>query len=452
MSMFLRNYATGGYERRSLRVGDVAATRIAILLSLIFGACVGLFGVVALVQYTRIAMRRKATADRVKAKVMPMQLAQEAGEGEVEEGTEDEAKAREEEVSKPGFNPFERPLDLVDLLVVNPVRRRFTNSLLKFVRERCRVVPPHTVGRGAGGEDRPHDSGARVAPQPLEGDAAPAAPRLPTLLMSELQRKYSLFCFSNDLVEITSENEIRKLLIEKFDLRVSRRRVQHVLGARWRPEYRVLLEGVSRETPGPNWDALCRELGPKPEEEWSPNVAARVLKVRARSVCAGFARWPPPRGPYHPLHRVPPQAFLENFCETEGAATEKLPLRDETRRRRQRDQEAGKTNQAASGKRPPSPTGEAKSEAVEPSAVGMALEPEVVNLGFRSRFEDFCEALGWKDVEAPAGAYSMAGVTLVDRTESTVRGLGLLDFSSGAKARLSRKFYALEFFTVRLRR
>lgn len=144
------------------------------------------------------------------------------------------------------------------------------------------------------------------------------------------------------------------------------------------------------------------------------------------------------------------QAFLDNFCETEGAATEKLPLRDETRRRRGRDQPVAQAKQEAPDKRPPSPTGEAKSDkAVEVTTVAMALESEVVNLGFHSRFEDFCETLGWSGVEAPAGAYSMAGVTLVDRTESIVRGLGLLDFSSGAKARLSRKFYVLEFFTVR---
>lgn len=279
MTMFLRDYAAGGYEQRPLRVGDLASTQIAILLSLVFGACVGLFGVAVFVQYTRVAMRRKATADRVKAKVMPMQLAQEAEEGEAEEGAEDDAKSREEDVSKPGFNPFERPLDLVDLLVVNPVRRRFTNSLLKFVRERCRVVPPHTVGRGAGGET-PRDGGARVAPQPTD-DNAPARPRLPTLPMSDLQRKYSLFCFSNDLVEITSQNEIRKLLIEKFDLRITRRRIQHVLGARWQPRYSVLVDSITEQTPGPDWEQLRRDLGPKPEESWSPEVAARVLKVRA---------------------------------------------------------------------------------------------------------------------------------------------------------------------------
>jgi len=91
-------------------------------------------------------------------------------------------------------------------------------------------------------------------------------------------------------------------------------------------------------------------------------------------------------------------------------------------------------------------SGKSKSGATSPA--GVTLKMELVNMGFVTRFQSFCSAIGWGLVELEADDYDEAGLSLMDVREQVIVGLKFLDFTAGEKGRTNAKFYALEALAV----
>ena len=114
---------------------------------------------------------------------------------------------------KPSFNPFMQPFILLTMLLVEPVRRRWVNSVAKFVRERLTI------------ED--------LDEPPTSDTEAVAAPASTSLLnsgrkfvyMRNFAQRYELFCMQNHLNMIEDRTEIQRMLISRFNARVTQLQV-----------------------------------------------------------------------------------------------------------------------------------------------------------------------------------------------------------------------------------
>ncbi len=169
---------------------------------------------------------------------------------------------------KPNFNPFETPMEIVDLLFLVPIKRYLLNSVSKFVNERCVVhVAPladddeeeaaaaaqkekeHSTGKvapGAGTEDalvatsmdqsEGVAKGARMGGihvKDMNGNWVQAG-LLPAVLKAEFMERYSQYCYLNNLAEQSNFDLIRQRLIEDFNLRVRSVPEETLRGITWK--------------------------------------------------------------------------------------------------------------------------------------------------------------------------------------------------------------------------
>lgn len=154
-------------------------------------------------RYTRAALRKKRKADAIKQRILDLQI--EARTGVKVART----KSEEEKLNENSMNPLEQPLELIELLVITPIRRQLVDSVKKFVDERCKVVPLPTkqeLLRKKGlpvkddtGTSGGHGAGSRVQPVPT---AFEQGQEEPNLTMDEFVEAYSRFCYKFDLKEV----------------------------------------------------------------------------------------------------------------------------------------------------------------------------------------------------------------------------------------------------------
>ena len=91
-------------------------------------------------------------------------------------------------------SPFRMPLEFISLLVIAPLRKRFVNSLTKFLNERCEHIDDAVGGP--------------------EQDLAIS------MDFEEFLKKYTKFCYRFDLHEITSLSAVQTHLREKHNIAI----------------------------------------------------------------------------------------------------------------------------------------------------------------------------------------------------------------------------------------
>ena len=158
----------------------------------------------AVPRYTRSALQKKRKADAIKQRILDLQI--EARSGVKVKRT----KSEEDKLNENSMNPLEQPLELIELLVITPIRRTVVNSITKFVDERCKVVEKVSKQElmRKKGLPVPDDAGvtgghpgSRVQPVPVGG----ADKGEPELTMDEFVEAYSRFCYKFDLKEVQGE-------------------------------------------------------------------------------------------------------------------------------------------------------------------------------------------------------------------------------------------------------
>ena len=154
-------------------------------------------------RYTRSALQKKRKADNIKQRILDLQV--EARSGVKVKRT----KSEEDKLNENSMNPLEQPLELIELLVITPIRRQLVNSIKKFVDERCKVVPRPTKEelrrlkglpvQDAAGISGGHGSRVQPAQQVMvkSKHAEDAA-----LTMDEFVEAYSRYCYKFDLKEV----------------------------------------------------------------------------------------------------------------------------------------------------------------------------------------------------------------------------------------------------------
>ena len=60
-----------------------------------------------------------------------------------EDDDDDAEEAQEDKAVEESTNAFQYPMQMVDVLVVKPLRRKFSNSLDQFVKQRCFTMNQH---------------------------------------------------------------------------------------------------------------------------------------------------------------------------------------------------------------------------------------------------------------------------------------------------------------------
>lgn len=240
---------------------------------------------------------RSAEADLDEADAADMAAAVEASDqGELDASAE-----------KPSFNPFETPLEIVDLLFLVPIKRYLLNSVFKFVNERCVVhVAPvddddEEEAAAAAQKEREQNTG-KVAPGSGTEDSVVAtsmdqsegvskgarmggihvkdvngnwvqAGLLPAVLKAEFMERYSRYCYLNNLAEQNNFDLIRQRLIEDFNLRVRSVPEETLRGLAWKDGKAPTTDSFSVRT-----DVMARlagMLGSKAAEA-RDNVASRA--------------------------------------------------------------------------------------------------------------------------------------------------------------------------------
>ena len=161
----------------------------------------------------------------------------------------------------PSFNPFETPLEIINLLFIVPVKRALLNSTSKFVNERCVV---HIAMPGSDDEEAVATARDKVTGLVAPADGAGKATEmdkdegvsssarmggllvrdrngrlvqaglLPSVMKDEFMERYSQYCYLNDLAEHSNFDSIRASLINDFNLRVRSTPEQTLRGIRWK--------------------------------------------------------------------------------------------------------------------------------------------------------------------------------------------------------------------------
>ncbi|KAA0159778.1 hypothetical protein FNF28_05688 [Cafeteria roenbergensis] len=166
-------------------------------------------------------------------------------------------------VERRGFNPLETPIEVVNMLLVAPVRRQLVDSVNAFVNERCavHVKPPSDDDDdddddddggccgccGGGGASRsdakrrsaavrpagPASAAGQVSPRPRAPGTTNLA-SLPSVTFDEFHDRYCAFTYSQDLSEVQSRAQIQGQLIMQFNMRVRGQVRETLQGVRWR--------------------------------------------------------------------------------------------------------------------------------------------------------------------------------------------------------------------------
>ena len=169
----------------------------------------------------------------------------------------------------PTGNPFLAPYDLINVLVVRPLRQQLVSSIAKFVRERM-VVTARPAKAVSGGGD---DAGGGDVPATAAAAAAAASPSATAdsgdrfVYMRRFCQEYEMFCLENDLQMENSRDAIQRTLIRRFNARAQQIIVRRIYGIRWRQEH---------DAPGADEAAVAALLaeGDKPPAAVAATAAA----------------------------------------------------------------------------------------------------------------------------------------------------------------------------------
>lgn len=120
--------------------------------------------------------------------------------------------------AKPSGNPFDEPLKTLTIMVVQPLRQRYVDSLANFVR--------------ASLHRRDAPDGSRVSPEGanVEGDRPRSEP---FIYMTDLVRHYEVYCLEQKLLGESSRNAIQRRLVAEFGARVRIVQADRLYGLKW---------------------------------------------------------------------------------------------------------------------------------------------------------------------------------------------------------------------------
>jgi hypothetical protein len=122
--------------------------------------------------------------------------------------------------------PFTRPILMINILVVQPLRRRYVNALDKFLLERC--VFHNKIRADIGSHWRKK---FKIAPEePVVQDSN----RPSYIYLRDLKRRFEVFCARESLSATTvTEADMMKSLIMKHECRIAVHSVRRMQGVRW---------------------------------------------------------------------------------------------------------------------------------------------------------------------------------------------------------------------------
>eukprot|EP00937_MAST-01D_sp_MAST-1D-sp2_P005623 g5623.t1 len=198
--------------------GSAGTAEAGVYLSLVLGALLSLLVMALSVRKLSRELRRKVRADGIKARLMgidsvdgsevgqdiaqapPAQEAAEAGAAVAAKAARSRRPRRSAKTVL--TNPFLMPLDLIEIVLLAPLRRRLVDSVQRFVDEMCEVAVEGGDTDGAGGAG----SSARDSP----------APSMPYEVFAE---RYSHFCYRHDLLELTEYKQVQRRLLLKHGVR-----------------------------------------------------------------------------------------------------------------------------------------------------------------------------------------------------------------------------------------
>ena len=125
-------------------------------------------------------------------------------------------------------------MQLVDVFVTKPLRRKFTNSLDYFVKSNCYTMEQHMAQQEE--TTRRVLRKASMAISPTEEDIEEVHEPLTdnmSISFEKFDRAYSQFCFKEGLKHQQDSETIRKYMILKCNARVLVKQVDVVTGVRW---------------------------------------------------------------------------------------------------------------------------------------------------------------------------------------------------------------------------
>ncbi len=193
---------------RTERIWSEPRTEATLTTALTLSLCIGLlFASFVLIATTTVLSHTQRTyfSERQAARVATMgkQGLSNAAQASLR-AEEAKSHSHNEDAQPPLRNPWLTPFRLLTMLVIKPMRKRIIKSVPKFVRERLVRDDP--------------ESGRFV-------------------YLRSLCASYELFCLEHDLQMAGSRNEIQRLLVEDFGVRVTQTITSRVLGLRWRTPY-----------------------------------------------------------------------------------------------------------------------------------------------------------------------------------------------------------------------
>lgn len=258
MTIYETDFSSGEVRDVRFSTGNDMWADVAVYLSIGIGIFIALFASVAFLMYAKAALAKKEKADAIKQRILDLQIQARTGVKVVRNQTE------EEKLNEKSMSPLEQPLELIELLIMNPLRRQMVDSLSTFVRERCKVIQ-----RPSKAELAERAGTMNTDPRTPAKPTAKVAPLTSTsvvqvdgedddVTMDEFVEAYSRFCYKLDLREVqgsrprwscvdcctshtavcpTDRRRIQQRLIMEHDIRVKSMLVERLRGLRWKAQY-----------------------------------------------------------------------------------------------------------------------------------------------------------------------------------------------------------------------
>ena len=124
-------------DSRDLKL-DESLPRTALLISMIIGILLGLFLTASLQHVLRIALKKKREAARIRENVIAMSKGKKPTENVKESDAEHQSsRSNAGMMGALNKNPFEKPMILIEICIVQPLSSMLTDSCQKFVYEKC---------------------------------------------------------------------------------------------------------------------------------------------------------------------------------------------------------------------------------------------------------------------------------------------------------------------------
>ena len=202
MTIYETDFSSGEVRDVRFSTGNDMWADVAVYLSIGIGIFIALFASVAFLMYAKAALAKKEKADAIKQRILDLQIQARTGVKVVRNQTE------EEKLNEKSMSPLEQPLELIELLIMNPLRRQMVDSLSTFVRERCKVIQ-----RPSKAELAERAGTMNTDPRTPAKPTAKVAPLTSTsvvqvdgedddVTMDEFVEAYSRFCYKLDLREV----------------------------------------------------------------------------------------------------------------------------------------------------------------------------------------------------------------------------------------------------------